>query len=633
MRLFILIILILTACGQDPDEILPIEGPTDQLEAQQPEILMEEYEAPELGEVVESGDTYTLELEKQEIDDGVFLSQKIVYEKADDGYTGTIELDFEGDKDTEYIYEVPKSFAEHVDDLVFSIPPDEIIEEDPVLKWIVKLQERRAAKIKIETAKAGLSGGKSAAAVELFSSLDDFKIQAALKSCGQEHTGYDQELCVWWVMAAMKDRFEYSDCDDMTPAMKNSCHALMGDGVGACYTYSGTDKETVINTCKARVFYALAFDCRNKYKGNKDKIERCSIEAVLDADFEYMCKEFINPFYQALCHVQFGTYDYCKELKGDQRTECCNILKDEDKKIDCMPEKEIPDLVLEDVKITMEEETDELTTNVRYKFFAEHEPEGYMFEWDFGDNENGKLFGQKQYTHIYKTDGDMEIHVQVLKDDMIVAEGKRIVTVNYPYTMEEMLMRIKEVAVSVCSPVDKQSTGKDPYFLNQGCIHISSGSPDMEVEWNGRLFLAYEDKETSSGKSHTKIEGAINDEMDEVLWLKAEFRSENTNGNTVTSNLHIESVPIKLKSPLPVAPTDWYKPMFIGYEKGLSAQQHVVEAKQVEEYPNHATPNYQQWFDVTTFREEDKKPYVEVILYTERISANDQPSYTDSEVR
>nr|QNO55504.1 hypothetical protein BHOFGHMF_00021 [Methanosarcinales archaeon ANME-1 ERB7] len=68
------------------------------------------------------------------------MVRTIEFNKTDSElFEGKIVLKFEnkGDKPIEYshIEEIPKSFAESVDDLVFSIPPDEIIDPDTKVRW------------------------------------------------------------------------------------------------------------------------------------------------------------------------------------------------------------------------------------------------------------------------------------------------------------------------------------------------------------------------------------------------------------------------------------------------------------------------------------------------------------------
>nr|QNO55699.1 hypothetical protein EEOEGNLI_00036 [Methanosarcinales archaeon ANME-1 ERB7] len=87
-----------------------------------------------------SEDRIVYTFEPEEVAEDLFLVRTIEFNKTDSElFEGKIVLKFEnkGDKPIEYshIEEIPKSFAESVDDLVFSIPPDEIIDPDPKVMW------------------------------------------------------------------------------------------------------------------------------------------------------------------------------------------------------------------------------------------------------------------------------------------------------------------------------------------------------------------------------------------------------------------------------------------------------------------------------------------------------------------
>jgi hypothetical protein len=92
-----------------------------------------------------SEDRIVYTFEPEEVAEDLFLDKSIEVEKAPSGsgYSKELILRFEntGDGTVEYqhIEYIPKSFAESVNDLEFSRPPDRIIEEDPVLEWVISL--------------------------------------------------------------------------------------------------------------------------------------------------------------------------------------------------------------------------------------------------------------------------------------------------------------------------------------------------------------------------------------------------------------------------------------------------------------------------------------------------------------
>ena len=100
---------------------------------------------------------------------GVYVTKTITYNT--DG-SGEIVLELEGDG--EYIEVIPKSFAGHVSDIEFSIEPDEIIDEDPIVKWMLDAIVQRTTMISIKVKEAGYTKGYAAAGVESFASVTNF---------------------------------------------------------------------------------------------------------------------------------------------------------------------------------------------------------------------------------------------------------------------------------------------------------------------------------------------------------------------------------------------------------------------------------------------------------------------------
>jgi antitoxin component YwqK of YwqJK toxin-antitoxin module len=90
-----------------------------------------------------SEDKYVYSFDREEVAEDLFLDKSMELDKTDSGFSGKIILRFEntGDKAIEYshIEVIPKSFAESVDELEFSRPPDRVIEEDPTVKWVITL--------------------------------------------------------------------------------------------------------------------------------------------------------------------------------------------------------------------------------------------------------------------------------------------------------------------------------------------------------------------------------------------------------------------------------------------------------------------------------------------------------------
>ncbi|MFH1722010.1 MAG: zinc ribbon domain-containing protein [Candidatus Altiarchaeota archaeon] len=85
----------------------------------------------------------SLKFHRLALEDNLFLDRTVDYTRQAGGdYTGEVTLTFSapsGEKKLEYVEEVPKSFAEHIDKLSFSVQPNEIVDPDPKFKFNRKI--------------------------------------------------------------------------------------------------------------------------------------------------------------------------------------------------------------------------------------------------------------------------------------------------------------------------------------------------------------------------------------------------------------------------------------------------------------------------------------------------------------
>jgi hypothetical protein len=78
-----------------------------------------------------SASKYVYKLPTEEVAKDLFLDRSIEYNKTNQGYIGTLTLQFrntgQDTKTYSHVERIPKSFAKSVNDLDFSVPPDQII--------------------------------------------------------------------------------------------------------------------------------------------------------------------------------------------------------------------------------------------------------------------------------------------------------------------------------------------------------------------------------------------------------------------------------------------------------------------------------------------------------------------------
>ncbi|MBW3015819.1 hypothetical protein KY330_05320 [Candidatus Woesearchaeota archaeon] len=133
-------------------------------------------------------DTFTLTYDKEEVADDVYLIKSIELTDTE----GTITLEFEGDNQAVYREAIPKSFAEHVDELEFSVQP-RVINPDPEVEWDIDIKDEKAIiQIKVK-------GKKPVTDV-----FDQFDLKRNVEICDKLPEG-DKQVCYSIAVGALKE--------------------------------------------------------------------------------------------------------------------------------------------------------------------------------------------------------------------------------------------------------------------------------------------------------------------------------------------------------------------------------------------------------------------------------------------
>ncbi len=320
-------------------------------------------------------DKFTLTFKREEVEDHLFLDKSVVYERAKNGFDGTIMLVFEntGDHAKKYrhIEKIPKSFASHVDNLVFSTPPDEIINADPEVSWIVEVMERNVEKIAIQAkiaaasaaveadpgkALALLSGmskaptekmrvaGQDAAIGVILNRFSDFVSMAALNKCA----GFKGPLwnsCLMSLMLKSPTLFTESDCEKIDKAYPDAtnniegsvlygmCRAIMTEDSSACH--DNTDNWKDVDLCKHALFTAVSRNCTAVK--DKQKKDECFYNAAVKSDSMYGCEGILNKTSKAGCLAEVTQESaYCEDIDDkDAKKYCCDKIVDDSARNRC----------------------------------------------------------------------------------------------------------------------------------------------------------------------------------------------------------------------------------------------------------------------------------------------------------
>jgi hypothetical protein len=289
-----------------------------------------DYSKPEL---IETEDSISYRFERKTVASNLYLDKTIVLNK--DG-SGKIMLDFSGNGDGEYIETIPKSFASYVDDIEFSVEPDEIINPDPQVRWVLNKAKGKVKRIIMEvkeTAKAAtdLANRTLAAGAEfnnlltgkevdysqidnkarlfgvlaganevLMNKLDDFLFLADIQVCADKSTEQERMLCILTLVSNEPDWFEceeiyekYDEYGTDKQILIHSCKAIQKDDPSICEgaqfydheEYRGTEASYVA-ICQRQFFTIKLLACEGLFKDEK---EQCVIDKIMGTGYKDAC--------------------------------------------------------------------------------------------------------------------------------------------------------------------------------------------------------------------------------------------------------------------------------------------------------------------------------------------------------
>ena len=290
-------------------------------------------------------DRFVYSLSEEEVTEDLFLRRNIEYQEADYGYDGRIELRFEnkGDEAVEYwhIEEIPKEFAESADDLEFSVPPDEIIDPDPKVKWRVQLDRqtadqaaenflniiKRAASTDLEKTSHDLTKTVLVYQMRTLDRLVDKKDRD--KRLLELARQFRREIAPKLPATAISNPEALATlCGRASnPAIYHACEAILTDDATRCDKLEGAGDRDL---CKALLIHA-------RCEGIKDQKEReeCYFLQAIDLGSELACLYIKAEDDKHLCMAGVtGKEDYCQKITDpDKRRECLEAIGKKSKEV------------------------------------------------------------------------------------------------------------------------------------------------------------------------------------------------------------------------------------------------------------------------------------------------------------
>jgi hypothetical protein len=340
-------------------------------------------------------EVHTLSYDPVEVAPDVMLEQRIEYVVTDEGFDGTIFLEFEISGDTDeltYVEVIPKVYAQSVDDLTFSIPPDRIIKPDPEVEWNFRFEKGSISIIGIEIRAQG-----KAPVVEVFDAFDRTKSFNLCDSLPVE----SRDICYLAAVGKLK-KPALSDCDGISDfAFRESCISIVA---------IAQDDHTI---------------CTQNIKTPDIKAQCYLAFAIAKGDASF-CEKIEDPSERKICQLAFEAHQRNKSFE--------EIYAEK------LKEAEGQEQAILDVLV--EPDDDEKVTGKQYTFNAVLDPpdlipQNAVYEFVFEDGVTKKS-SSNRLAREFKTPGSYTLTV-TLSDaaGKMVAKKTLVITVEKGEEKEE----------------------------------------------------------------------------------------------------------------------------------------------------------------------------------------------------
>jgi len=310
--------------------ILPMVGCTRKAEDERVEMLLGDHPAFDFGELAAfdsngdgSEDLFVYTFEKEELDDDLFLQRTVEYRDTEAGYMGELILEFENEgqktKTYSHIEIIPKSFAETFDDLEFSIPPDEVINPDPQLRWDVEVVKGTIEKLLIKAKKTAEETGRKTGMEAAQPSMTEAK-----ESAEEFKEALEGDLSnIDWEKAFVSG---ISATGSGLEAMEKGQEAGMQAGVEAAI-------GVILENLDDFAFIHAVEKCARLKSGTEEK-DACILELVarfperLSKYSSSVCDEiYANAHYGVMCKaILEGNVSHCETIKDDFDKDLCKAV-------------------------------------------------------------------------------------------------------------------------------------------------------------------------------------------------------------------------------------------------------------------------------------------------------------------
>jgi hypothetical protein len=273
-------------------------------------------------------DKYVYKFAEEEISGGVYLTRTIEVQEGDTGTEGKISLQFDDrsqGNDYRHVENIPKEFASHVDELQFSVPPDEIINPDPEVAWDKEQIDIGAGYLIDITKNLGKWNSEGVITMTATTVLQYSKVKFARMERGSERD--KAVLQTASQLTNMMEMWEHeqkvqlcSFCSQ--PYTRAACCAiLMGDTKECDDPYLDKQlSEEDIDLCRGIYIQDKCEDI-----ADKEAREECFLENAIDIGCEIACGAITNKDKRNLClAVVKDDFEYCEKIEDQEiYDQCC----------------------------------------------------------------------------------------------------------------------------------------------------------------------------------------------------------------------------------------------------------------------------------------------------------------------
>lgn len=445
--------------------------------------------------------------------------------------------------------------------------------------------------------------------------FDDFQFIYQLKKLTSQK--YTDDLALLHLIMKFPDRFDVSICDlmnDYHPFVYGnalaSCYAITTRDMSYCdmknmqviekyasatereyYTESIHDK--MVDICKHTAFDAFKNLCKDMSRNEKD---RCIMQAALDANFSYGCRQIADEVIRKECEDKFKNKDAAKLGK---------------------------------ISINFEPDDEPKVTGLRYNvtILAEDPPGAVKYELDWGEGEKPITVYNGMTTRMFTAPGEYSLTATItdLASEEILGQTEQEIKVTYPYTKLEMIQRTKHLSVIVCANATEVWSSGKSYDRRRMCTmvyHINAS-----LDWQDNKFSIHWENTIDKNWFKVDVEGMVNDEVDTILSIDAKIQERNYKDENRVQHIVLTSVPINSSRPYPIRLEPDYEPRFRSYQYGNQVGQYVTTTEYKATKPTTQDPDQSYYLKAYDYGDPQFKPYVLVVFACDRVTANDDPGY------